>query len=136
MRLMIIVQSNPQLAQIVDALAASSRLASCLNCRQEQGDENADDRNHDQQLDQRKTPCFAWNGTALHRRDQCHITWSRGARIGKSARQIVREPHLRRKPLQPVHQRLAVQIIDGANAHAISTNLWQASPTPMIIGWS
>ena len=35
------------------------------------------------------------------------------SRLGKSKRQ----PHFRRKRLQPVHQRLAVQIIDGADSH-------------------
>ena len=46
-----------------------------------------------------------------------HIQPPRRQRIGQPARQIKQQPHLRRKRLQAVHQRLAIQIIDGTNSH-------------------
>jgi hypothetical protein len=49
------VQSDTELLEIINALSAAGRFACCLNCRQQQSDEDADDRNHNQQLDKRKT---------------------------------------------------------------------------------
>ena len=46
-------QTNADLAQIVLALDASGRFASCLDRRQQKRHEYADDRDHDDQLNQR-----------------------------------------------------------------------------------
>jgi len=55
MDLMVIVQRNPQLAEVVQALRSPRRLAGGLNGRQQERYQDADDRNHDQQLDEGET---------------------------------------------------------------------------------
>jgi len=50
----VVVDRQTQLLQIVLALAAAGSLAGLLNCRQQQGNQNCDDRDHHQQFDQRK----------------------------------------------------------------------------------
>ena len=52
------MQLKPQakLLQIVSTLGPAGRLAGRLHRRQEQGDQNADDRDHDQQFDEGKPP--------------------------------------------------------------------------------
>ena len=52
---MMAVNSEPQLLEIVGALAAPGRLAGRLHGRQKQADERADDGDHHQKLDQRET---------------------------------------------------------------------------------
>jgi hypothetical protein len=51
-RIVMELQSEPNLPKIVLALRATRRFARGLNRRQDQGDEDADDRNDDQQLDE------------------------------------------------------------------------------------
>jgi hypothetical protein len=48
------VQSKPKLLEVVRATATTGRLPGCLNGRQEQADERADDGDHHEQLDERK----------------------------------------------------------------------------------
>jgi hypothetical protein len=55
MRTFKIVYSQANLLQIVGALHSTSSLACGLHRRQQKPDENADDRDHDQQLNQGKT---------------------------------------------------------------------------------
>jgi hypothetical protein len=43
-----------QLAQVIDALASSRRLSGSLNGRKQERHQDANDRNYDQQLDERK----------------------------------------------------------------------------------
>ena len=52
---MIAVHGDSQLLEVVLALSATSGFACLLNGRQQQGNQNGDNRNHDQQFDQRKT---------------------------------------------------------------------------------
>ena len=52
---MVIVQGEPDLLQVVDALGTAGRLAGGLDGRQQQGDQDRDDGDHDQQLDQRES---------------------------------------------------------------------------------
>ena len=47
--------AKPEILEIVGASRSPSRLARGLDRRQQQRHEDADDRNHDQQLDQRET---------------------------------------------------------------------------------
>ena len=54
-RAFIIQTSNRDLPEMVFALGATGRLARRLNCRKQQRHENADDRDDNQQLDQRKS---------------------------------------------------------------------------------
>jgi hypothetical protein len=49
-----VVQRQADLFEVVAALHAPSGLASGLDRRQEQGDQDADDGNHDKQLNQCK----------------------------------------------------------------------------------
>jgi hypothetical protein len=42
------------LLKVVDALSPASRFASGLNCRQQQGDQDADDRDYHEQFDEGK----------------------------------------------------------------------------------
>jgi hypothetical protein len=51
---MIVLKAEAQLLQVVDALRPPRRLACRLYRRQQQSDQNANDGNHDEQLDQRK----------------------------------------------------------------------------------
>jgi hypothetical protein len=53
-RTFIIVSSQNDLPESVDAIGTSRRLARRLHRGQEQGDEHADDGDHHQQLDQRE----------------------------------------------------------------------------------
>jgi len=46
------VNRQPELLQVVDALAATGSLARRLHGRQEQGDQDTDDRDDHQELDQ------------------------------------------------------------------------------------
>ena len=61
----IVVHRQADLLQVIQALRAPGRLARRLHGRQEQGDQHADDGDHDQQFDQRETggepagPCEA-----------------------------------------------------------------------------
>jgi len=71
--LVVVVQRKPELLHVVDALRAASGLASRLNRRQQQGDQNRDDGDHDQQLDQRESPTRAaasWEEMRMH---QCPL---------------------------------------------------------------
>ena len=51
MDIMEVVQRHPDIVQVIGALGAPSRLTGILNRRQQQGDQDADDGNHDQQFD-------------------------------------------------------------------------------------
>ena len=60
-RVVEILDCETNVLEIVLALRAPGCFASGLNRRQEKGNENADDRNYDQQLDERKTtPLLCW----------------------------------------------------------------------------
>jgi hypothetical protein len=50
-RIHVIQASDADLPQVIFALRAPRRLAGSLNGRKQQGDENADNRDNDQQLD-------------------------------------------------------------------------------------
>jgi hypothetical protein len=52
---LVIVGREPQLLEVVLTGTLPSRLAGCLHRGQEQADERADDGDHDQKLDKRKT---------------------------------------------------------------------------------
>ena len=54
-RLLVSGQRDPDLLQVVDALAPPRRLAGRLHGRQQQRDQHADDGDHHEQLDQRET---------------------------------------------------------------------------------
>jgi hypothetical protein len=49
------VHRDANLLEIIQTLRAASAFARSLYGRQQQRDQNSDDRNHDQQLDERKT---------------------------------------------------------------------------------
>ena len=51
----IIVHRDHHLPHIVDALNAARRLARRLHCRKQERYQDADDGDHDQELDERKT---------------------------------------------------------------------------------
>ena len=51
-----IQQRQADLLQVVRALRTPGSLAGRLNSRQQQGNQHANDRDHDQQLDERKCP--------------------------------------------------------------------------------
>ncbi len=51
----VIVRGQAELLDVVDALRASCRFAGRLHGGQQQGDQHANDRNHDQKFDQRET---------------------------------------------------------------------------------
>ena len=61
---MVLVGGHAELPQVVGTMSAARGLAGCLNGRQQQRDQDADDRNHDQQLDKRKTMLGADLATA------------------------------------------------------------------------
>ena len=48
----IVVERQPELLQVVLALGASRRLTSLLNRREQQGDQDRDDCDHDQEFDE------------------------------------------------------------------------------------
>ncbi len=52
MDIMIVVQGQAHLLEIVLALGAAGRLARLLHSRQQQGNQDRDDRDHDEQLNQ------------------------------------------------------------------------------------
>ncbi len=52
--IVVVMKSQTNLLEIVFALRPASGLASLLNCWQQQGNQNCDDRNDDQQLNQRE----------------------------------------------------------------------------------
>ena len=54
-RAVIVVQREPDLLQVVDALRPPGGLAGRLHGGQEQGDQDGDDRDHHQQFDQGET---------------------------------------------------------------------------------
>jgi hypothetical protein len=54
MNALVVVQSQSDLLEVIDALCPASRLSGCLNRRQQQGDEHPDDRDGHKQLDQRE----------------------------------------------------------------------------------
>ena len=51
----VVVHREAELLEVVDALRAPGGLAGGLDGRQQQGDQDRDDRDHDQQLDQGET---------------------------------------------------------------------------------
>ena len=65
-RIVVIVERERPLLDVVDALHTSGRFARRLNGREKQADQNTDNRDHDQQLDERKTERGTRNG-AFHR---------------------------------------------------------------------
>ena len=58
MRVMIMVGGHAELPEVVGALSAARSLAGRLNGRQQQRDQDADDRDHHQQFDERKAASF------------------------------------------------------------------------------
>ncbi len=61
-RVVIVLDGQPELLQVVRALHAAGGFASGLNRREKQTDQNADDRDNDQQLDEGETKLFALSG--------------------------------------------------------------------------
>jgi hypothetical protein len=55
MGVVIVVAGQRKLLEVVDALGAPGRFAGRLHGWQQQRDQDADDRDYDQQLNQRKT---------------------------------------------------------------------------------
>ncbi len=51
---LVVVHRQAELLQVVQTLCTSSGLSGRLDRRQEQGDQNSNDRDHDQELDERK----------------------------------------------------------------------------------
>jgi hypothetical protein len=61
------VQRQPNLPEIVAALAAAGRLARRLHRRQQQCNEDSDDRDYNQQLDKGETaPAASGFGSGTH----------------------------------------------------------------------
>ena len=60
----VVQHGQAELLEIVLALAAAGRFAGRLNRRQQQGDEDADDGDHDQQLNQSKSASRAFHASA------------------------------------------------------------------------
>ncbi len=52
---MVVVQGDPDLPEVIDALQAPRGFTSRLDRRQQQGDQHGEDRDDDKQLDQRET---------------------------------------------------------------------------------
>jgi hypothetical protein len=69
------MQPQAYLFHAVAALHAASGLARRLDGGEQQGDEDADDRNDDQQFNQRKTPLWIWGFGVADWRTERH-TWS------------------------------------------------------------
>jgi len=63
---LVIMNREPQLFEIVLAGTLPSGLAGCLYRGQEQAYERADDRNHDQEFDKRKTAEIPLTRTPIH----------------------------------------------------------------------
>ncbi len=59
-RVMVIVQGQSELLEVVLALRAAGRLASLLNGRQEQCDQDGDNRDHNQSLNEREAATGRW----------------------------------------------------------------------------
>jgi hypothetical protein len=55
MRVLVVMEREANLPKMAFALVPSSRFARRLHCGQQQRDQDADDRDHDQQLNQRET---------------------------------------------------------------------------------
>ena len=55
MRVVVVMQCESDLLHVVLALSSSSRFTGLLHGRQQQGNQNRNDRNHDQQFNQRKS---------------------------------------------------------------------------------
>jgi hypothetical protein len=69
--IVVIVNAQTDLLQIAFAAHAAGRFAGLLHCRQQERDEDADDRNHHQQLDQCKARAQrASTNAARHRQPQ------------------------------------------------------------------
>jgi hypothetical protein len=63
---MVVVKRDSDLFEVVAALGATGGLTRRLDGRQEQGDQNGDDGNHDEQLNQREaTPSLRAHRTVL-----------------------------------------------------------------------
>src|SRR5262249_32891042 len=71
-RIVVVVKRDADLAEVVDALSAARGFARGLNCRQEQRDQNADDRDHDEQLNE----CEAGASARSSRQVPAHGLWS------------------------------------------------------------
>lgn len=67
--LLVVVQSNSDLAEMVLALHSPGGFASRLHCRQEQGNEHADDGDDNEQLDERKRPARTTNPSSADHGD-------------------------------------------------------------------
>ena len=59
---MVILECDPELLEVVDALAAAGRFARGLNRRQQECYENANDRDHHEQFDERKAANISFHG--------------------------------------------------------------------------
>jgi len=72
-----VMKTKPQLFEVVRTLAAAGRLARRLDSRQQQSDEDADDGNHDEQLDQSKSgdksPVDSIIHLLLNPGGKCHV---------------------------------------------------------------
>ena len=65
---LVVVDGEAELFQIIRALDAPCRFASCLDCRQEKRDQDGDDRDHHQELDERETELVSFSVSEANRR--------------------------------------------------------------------
>ena len=75
MRAVVIVHRQSNLLQIVQALGPPRRFPRRLNGGQQQGDQDADDGDHHQQLDQREGTRDARRGNATHGNAPVLMDW-------------------------------------------------------------
>jgi hypothetical protein len=68
------VNRQASLFQVVDALRPPCALPRGLHSRQEQRDQDADNRDHDQQLDERKSPPTQSTRAMVEGPTQSHVT--------------------------------------------------------------
>jgi len=73
----VIVERQAQLLHVVGALGTSGGFSRRLDSRQQQGDQNRDDGDHDQQLDQREaTTAWPRSGSLESSRHVSSSPWS------------------------------------------------------------
>ena len=81
-RVVMVVQGQAELLEVVGALHPAGRLARRLHRGQQQRDQDADDRDHHQQLDQRKRRPPRVRAVS-HVRSKTHRSWLLGYREGR-----------------------------------------------------
>jgi hypothetical protein len=74
----VVGESETDLLEIIAAGRSSARFAGSLDRRQEKPDEGTDDRDHHEQLDERK-PALGWNGATTRSREDRAFGSHKGA---------------------------------------------------------